>query len=251
MLAAYPRAQGRPTLASPFRWLHLAWTDFSRHPLASMGYGAIVVALGVCVLLLGRHPLILAGAITGFLLVGPVFAAGLCELSRRWETDGVADFNASLDGLARHREAIMGFSAIMLGIGLVWFVGSYWLLQWLLGSAAQDINLALWDSASISVDPAHWLAYVAVGALLAFGVLATSLIAVPSIVDRGLGPIEAIRLSSATTFRFLPVVLLWGALIVTLVAVGFATLLVGLLLIYPLLGHASWHAYRELGQQGG
>jgi uncharacterized membrane protein len=77
-------------------------------------------------------------------------------------------------------------------------------------------------------------------------VFTVSVVAVPLIIDRHATATEAIWASLRCTLRNLPAMLVWGALIVGLTALGFLTLLVGMVVIAPLLGHATWHAYRDL-----
>jgi uncharacterized membrane protein len=72
------------SVLKPFIWLGRGFRDMRRHWGASLGYGALTVALGWTLLVfVATHPYFVAAAITGFLLVGPAMSAGLCELSRR------------------------------------------------------------------------------------------------------------------------------------------------------------------------
>jgi uncharacterized membrane protein len=96
------------------------------------------------------------------------------------------------------------------------------------------------------VSPAQVLTYFGVGAILAAIVFARSVVAVPMIVDRDADAATAVRTSHRVTFRDLPAMLIWASLIVLLTAFGFATMLVGMVIVFPLLGHATWHAYRDL-----
>jgi uncharacterized membrane protein len=71
-------------------------------------------------------------------------------------------------------------------------------------------------------------------------------VAVPMIVDRDVDAATAVRTSHRVTLADLPAMLIWAALIVLLAAIGFLTFLVGMVVVFPLLGHATWHAYRDL-----
>ena len=88
--------------------------------------------------------------------------------------------------------------------------------------------------------------YIGIGAILASVVFALSVVSVPMIIDRHVDARIAMRMSLKVTARDFPAMLVWAALIVGLVILGFATKLIGMLIIFPLLGHATWHAYREL-----
>jgi uncharacterized membrane protein len=80
-------------------------------------------------------------------------------------------------------------------------------------------------------------------------VFAVSVVAVPLLIDRHVSASEAIRASIRATFINLPAMLFWAALIVLLTALGFVTLLLGMVIVAPLLGYATWHAYRDLVAQ--
>jgi uncharacterized membrane protein len=77
-------------------------------------------------------------------------------------------------------------------------------------------------------------------------VFARSVVSVPLIIDRDADSETAVRTSLRVTLADLPAMIVWAALIVVLVGVGFATFLVGMVVVFPLLGHATWHAYRDL-----
>jgi len=84
------------------------------------------------------------------------------------------------------------------------------------------------------------------GAVLALVVFALSVVTVPLVIDRDVSSRVAMRASLRAVARNPLAMLLWAALIVGLTALGFATLLAGMIVVIPLLGHATWHAYRDL-----
>src|SRR3984893_2217991 len=103
----------------PFIWLRDGWLDM-RKP-TSLSYGALIVALGWTLLVFcGTHPYFIAAAISGFLLVGPVMSAGLCEMSRRYSFGQSATFDESLGGFVRNSTALFEFGAILAGCAVVW-----------------------------------------------------------------------------------------------------------------------------------
>src|SRR5580658_4955347 len=98
----------------PFLWLFRGAQDLGRHWGASLGYGALIVALGWTLLIFcGTHPYFIAAAISGFLLVGPAMSAGLCEMSRRYSVGESANFDDSLDGFKRNAPALFEFGVIL------------------------------------------------------------------------------------------------------------------------------------------
>ena len=93
---------------------------------------------------------------------------------------------------------------------------------------------------------AQILGYVLCGGLLAVIVFVVSVVSVPLIIDRRARASEAVRASARVALANLPAMAVWAGLIVAVTAVGFVTLLIGMVVIAPLLGYATWHAYRDL-----
>jgi uncharacterized membrane protein len=97
-----------------------------------------------------------------------------------------------------------------------------------------------------SANRSQVLAYIAVGGLLAAGVFAVSVVSIPLIIDRDATSAQAMRASVSAVFTNIPAMMVWSFTILILTVVSYSTLLGGLLIVGPLLGHATWHAYREL-----
>jgi len=236
-------------LTRPFVWLSRGWDDLRHTPRASLAYGLMVSILGTVILGFWRHPYLIAASISGFLLVGPLLTAGLCELSRRRLSGERGDFDTSLSVLSRNREALLRFSGGLLAISAVWFAASTLMLYLALGSAGPSVGATIWGGVLEQVTAAQAVSYLVVGGVLACVVFARSVVSVPMIIDRGSDAATAIRTSLRVTLADLPAMIVWAALIATLVGVGFMTFLVGMVVVFPILGHATWHAYRDLVRQ--
>jgi uncharacterized membrane protein len=236
----------RVSLARPLVWLTRGLGDLLRAPSASLAYGLLVSLMGALILGFWRHPYLIATSITGFLLVGPLLTAGLCEMSRRIAAGEAVDFESSLSALTRHRGALMQFSAGLLATGLVWLALSFAMLELALGNSVPSVGSTIWGGALDQLSPAQLFGYMIVGGVLAVVVFARSVVSVPLIVDRDADSATATRTSIRVAREDLPTMIVWAALIVGLVAIGFATYLIGMIAIFPLLGHATWHAYRDL-----
>lgn len=227
-------------------WLNRGWDDVKQIGAAGIAHGALIAILGGVLLMLGStHMYLIAAAVTGYLLVGPVMTTGLCELARRREARESLGFDDSLQALTRNPEGLTHFGAILALIAVLWFILSVILLESVLSAPAPSLAVALWGGASM-LTPSQVLAYVACGAVLAVMVFAASVVAVPLIIDRHASASDAIRASLRVALANLPAMLLWAFLIVGLTAIGFLTALVGMVVVAPLLGYATWHAYRDL-----
>ncbi len=230
----------------PLVWLAMGWKDLRAHPLPSLAYGVLISMLGAIVLMFNNHPYMLAGSLTAFLLVGPVMTVGLCELSRRRDRGEIVGFEQSLKVLRHHRAGLLGFANRLVVLGVGWMLLSAVLMQGIIGSVGPALGDTVWGGAWQMLDPRQLLLYVTAWSLLSAIVFSISVVAVPMILDLDCSAGEAIRTSLRVVARDLPAMLVWAALIVALVGIGFATALLAMIVIFPLLGHATWHAYREL-----
>jgi len=227
-------------------WLNRGWDDLKMIGRAGLAHGALIAILGGVLLTLGStHMYLTAAAVTGYLLVGPVMTTALCELARRREAREPLGFDESLQALTRNPEALLHFGGILAVIALLWFVLSAILLESVLSGSVPSLAVALWGGASM-LTPSQLLGYVVWGGVLAAIVFAVSVVSVPLIIDRHASAAEAMRASLRVTFANLPAMVVWAGLIVGLTAIGFVTLLVGMVFVAPLLGYATWHAYRDL-----
>ena len=228
-------------------WLRRGWEDFRQMEGASLAHGAIISIIGAVLLMLGStHPYLVAAAVTGYLLVGPIMTTGICELSRRRAAREPRGFDDSLEAVTRNPDALMHFGGILAVIAIVWFIASTVLLQSALNMRIPSLSVLLWGGAGDFASTREVIAYFSSGAVFAAAVFVLSVVAVPLIIDRHATATEAMWASIKASLHNIPAMLVWGALIVGLTALGFATVLLGMLVIAPLLGHATWHAYRDL-----
>lgn len=231
----------------PFFWLLAGWRDLKANPLPSLAYG-ILFALGGDLILLTviRHPHLLSVAVSGFFLLAPLLAAGLYELSRRTAQGEKILFIDSLRCFRRNGQSL-AFFGLFLGLtAILWERFSAVAFALLGASSDLDSGAFLKEVVLSGEHHAFVLIWFALGAVLALVVFALAVVAVPMMLDRNSDIVTAMMTSLDACVANAGPLLLWAALIVALTLTGFATLLFGLLLIMPILGHASWHAYREL-----
>lgn len=237
----------RVDVTRPLAWVRSGWQDLNHHRGASIAHGLLVTGMGMVILAFAStHIYLMAVAISGFLLVGPVLATGLCELSKRQEQGDYPGFDESLDALSRNGRALWHFAATLLGFSLLWFVISAVILHLFLGQEAPTPGEIIWGGAAHVFTLQQILVYIVTGGVLAFLVFILSVVSVPAIVDRGISASTAMRMSVQVCTANWQAMLVWAALIVFLTGLGFGTFLLGMIVIYPLLGHATWRAYRDL-----
>jgi uncharacterized membrane protein len=236
-------------LDRPWSWLAAGWQDLWEAPGVSLTYGAIFTiisfAITAGVLLIGLEYLLLP-LTAGFMLVGPMLAVGLYETSRRLETGLPISLGAALF-VATRSPMRLGFLGIaLMAILLVWMRAATLLFALFLGTThfpptAEIVPTLLFTS--------HGLALLIVGtgcgAILAAAVFAISVISVPLLMERDVDFMTAIVTSALAVVRNPKPMLLWAWLVALLTACGLVTLFLGLIITFPLVGHATWHAYRE------
>jgi uncharacterized membrane protein len=234
-------------LLQSLTWLRRGWDDLQHFGWASLAHGALISVLGAILLLLfSTHVYLIAAAVTGYLLIGPIMTTAVCDLSRRRMAGTPSALADSVQATTHDTRNVFRFGAILAGFTLLWFVASATTLQAILHTSAPSLSVALWGSLTDAVSRPQLIGYIASGAVLAAIVFTLSVVSVPLIIDRHTSATDAMWTSMRVTFSNLPAMLVWAALIVGLTALGFITFLLGMVVVAPLLGHATWHAYRDL-----
>ncbi|MBM3391193.1 MAG: DUF2189 domain-containing protein [Betaproteobacteria bacterium] len=233
-------------IEQPLAWLRRGWGDLLSCPFASLFYGICFVGGGaLMVLALGGAPEYIAAVTSGFLIGGPFFAIGLYEISRRREKGQPCSLGPTLMAWKGNAGNLGIFTAILLVIFLVWARAS--MVVFALFYSGEMPTMSGFLRHVVSTDHLGFLAaYFAVGGLFALIAFAISLIAIPLMLDRGHDAITAAIASVRALFMNPAPMFVWAGLIALLGGLGLVTFLAGMVLIGPVLGHATWHAYRDL-----
>ena len=237
----------RVGFGAPLAWLALGWRDLWRQPAASLFYGIAIAVTGAVILgVTASLPYLFAAAITGFLLVAPMLAAGLYELSRGYLAGEPASLVDSMVAWRRNPSGLVGFALLSILAGTLWQVVSIVIVAlFYKGEALAPMAMII----EVVINPKHYLMffiYMCAGGFLAALVFAVSVVSMPMLVDRRCDLLTALTTSiNAVAENPLPLAL-WASILMILTGLGFATALIGLVLILPWLGHASFHAYKEL-----
>lgn len=231
----------------PMRWLEHGWADLRATPLASLAYGLFFAALGLLILnVAAPRPYLITAAISGFFLIGPLAAAGLYELSRRTATGQPGGLGASVRGVLARWESLLTIGLALAIIMIAWERLSAILFALFYPGEFIQVEGVVRVLLGTPEGLAFVAFYVAAGGALAALVFALTVIAVPMLMERDVDAVTAAMTSLRAVTRNPRAMLGWAGLIVALMAIGFATLLIGLIVLLPLIGHASWHAYRDL-----
>ncbi|MDX2219993.1 MAG: DUF2189 domain-containing protein [Burkholderiales bacterium] len=230
-------------------WLAAGWADFRARPLIGLLHGLVMAAFGGFVLVAAHDRFwLLAGAFSGFLLVAPVVAVGLYAISRAREAGQAAGLADVIAVWRSGDRRLMTFGLLLALAGTGWVMTSAAFIT-LFSSVPVNAPADFLRHVVLGRD---WLfeAWLLLGGLLAAPVFASSVIAIPLLLDRPVSVLVAV-LTSWRVVLANPVALgIWAALLMLLTLIGMLAALIGLVVVMPVLGHASWHAYRALVPDG-
>lgn len=241
---------GQVAFDAPWAWLAAGWRDLWAAPHISLTYGALFAAVSIGLTLAlfagGLEALVLSLG-GGFLLIGPIAAIGLYETSRRLEAGQSVAFRDIVNAGIRAPGQLGFFGAILAFSYFVWLQLAFLLFMLVLGSkplppASEFIPTLLFTLHGLGL----LISGTIVGGAIAFTVFAISAIAVPLLMTRRMDVVTAMSASVAAVRLNPKAMMLWAALIAAFVALGLATLFLGLVIAFPLVGHATWHACRDL-----
>lgn len=241
------RASHPVTFADVTAALGKGWRDFTKAPLMGMFFGGIYAAAGIALYLLLAHYrsiwLILPLAV-GFPLIGPFVAAGLYEISRRLARGEQLWWGEILTVTIRQSRREFGWMAfVVLFILWVWMYQVRLLVAFLMGYK----GFASLDGFIVSLMQADGIKFLvigtALGAVLSFVLFCSTVVAMPMLLHRDTDFISALINSWRTVFENLPAMVFFGILVALLTFVALVPMFLGLVVILPVLGHATWHLY--------
>jgi uncharacterized membrane protein len=231
--------------ADPFRWLRLGWRDLAAHPGTSLFYGLPFWCMALVLhALFHKEPEYVMTLVSGCLLAGPFVAMGLYDLSRRREQGQATGFMTSLTCWKHHLRSLGLLVGVLVMLELMWGRVSLVMLALFFNNGLPTSAGVM--EAVVNADNLNFVAaYIAATGIFAMLVFTLSVVSIPMVLDRDTDAITAAILSAEVVSVNTGVMLLWGALIVVMIVLSLLLpLALGLAVVGPLLGHASWHAYR-------
>ncbi|SEA19942.1 MULTISPECIES: DUF2189 domain-containing protein [Acidovorax] len=244
-------------LMQPLAWLALGWRDMARAGWISFAHGLAITLLGAAIMAVAYNRFwLLAGALSGFLVVAPVLATSLYALSRALEQRESANTavvlktwlnwqNSHVNKWGNDYWCMVQFGVLLALAATGWVVTSAALITLL---APVPIETPRDFLLHVVLAREGWLfeLWLALGSLMAAPIFLSSVVAMPLLLDRRASLRQAILTSWQAVLANPVPMALWAALILGFTLLGLGSLLLGMVAVMPMLGHASWHAYRDL-----
>ena len=249
--SAIPRVHPIDT-AHPWAWLAAGWRDMCAAPLVSAFYGVLAVVSSFVLVaglaMMEMHYLVLPMA-AGFMLVGPVLAVGLYETSRLLERGEPVTPRAVLGAYRRNGTQIAGLGVVLMLALLAWIRVALLVFALFFSSEPPALD-QLVDRVFFSSHTIPFLLTgTVVGAVIAAAVFAVGAVSLPMLLDRETDVFTAMATSAEAVRRNGRAMLVWAALVALFTAASIATAFLGLAIAFPLIGHATWHCYRDLAAE--
>lgn len=243
-------------IGAPLHWLALGWRDMRRCGWLSLGQGAILTVFAWALLSVAHNRFwLLAGAFSGFLVVAPVLATSLYAMSRalahqrpvhaRLLHETWLSWQQSRLSEPAGYWCLVRFGVLLALAGTGWVMTSAALIT-LLSPAPINTPLDFLRLIVLANDNLLFETWLLMGGVLAAPIFASSVVSMPLMLDRRISAMPAVLTSWQVVLANPAPMAVWAGLIMLLVLLGFATAMLGLVVLIPLLGHASWHAYVAL-----
>ncbi len=240
-------------LDRPWHWLEAGWRDLVAAPGTSLSFGVVFAVAGYLItfgLFAAGIPYLTLPLAAGFMIMGPFLATGFYEISRQRAAGGKASLADAFGAWRRNPSqiALMGVALLLILIFWARIAAMIFMLYFGIGNVPSIDKLLVETFLEPSSIP--FLVFgTAVGGVLATATFAITVVSIPLLIDRAdANVIEAIATSVKAATTNVRAMALWGLLIVVFTAAGLATLYLGLIVVMPLIGHATWHAYKDLVQ---
>jgi len=247
-IAPSPRPDiNKLTFAEVIASLKAGIWDFRRAPLFGFFFSAFYVVVGFVLLWIGAGTFVWTLALSlGFPLVAPFAAVGLYEVSRRLEAEEPLDWGEILALVWRAKGGQLPWiGVVLLLVFLFWSFFAHMSFALFLGPGALTNISSSYDVYLTPSGAAMVVFQIVVGAMVSFLTFGLTVIALPLLVEKEFDFVTAMLISLGTVSRNKGVMILWAAIVAISLMVAMAPVFLGLLVVLPVLGHATWHLYRR------
>lgn len=227
------------------QWVKLGWRDFRMAGWPSMLHGLLVFIASILILQVALfYWPVLPGAVSGFVLVGPMLATGLYALSRRLEEGKVPQLQDAVAAWRTGSRRLLPFGILLVLSGAAWVAVSAVLFYFFVhAEISEPLSFLRYVLAQNYTNFLLWSMLGGLGAALFFGL---SVVSIPLLLERDIDTRTAMMASMHAVGENPLTMALWALFIVLATGLSVATMMLGFIVLYPVMGHASWHVYRDL-----
>lgn len=240
----------------PLTWLKKGWADMLYAPLLSLFHGYAVAIFGYVIAVISHDKFwLLASTISVFLVIAPLLATSLYAMSCAIEKKRLVNFDLLIRVWTQWQfqfkhQPDSYWSLIRFGL-LLSIAATGWVL---ISSAlitlfsASPVHTPMDFIRYVVLDREHYLfeVWLGLGGMMAAPVFASSVVTIPLLLDRRISVLQAVLTSWKSVLKNPATMATWSCMIMVLWTIGMLSFFLGLIFILPVLGHASWHAYRDL-----
>ena len=226
-------------------WLRLGWSDFRAAGWPSLLHGLLVFIASAIILQIALfYWPVLPGAVSGFVLVGPMLATGLYALSQRLEAGQVPQLEDAVAAWRRGGRRLLPFGILLVLSGAAWVAVTavlfYFFVQFEISEPLSFLKYVFVQNFE------HFLLWTLLGGLGAALFFGLTVVSVPMLLDREIDTRTAMMASIHAVGENPLTMACWAVFIVLATGFSVATMMLGFIVLYPVMGHASWHVYRDL-----
>ncbi|WP_169543185.1 DUF2189 domain-containing protein [Sneathiella aquimaris] len=229
-------------------WLAAGWADLKSNMTTSVPYAGLFILVGIAIsfgFYFMGWPYLILPALSGFLLVGPAVGIGFYEISRRQASGSKASLWDAITAARYNKLGIFGFGVALTFIFQVWIRLSFTVFALNFPGIMPEWDVILLRS--FSMEGIYFgISISLVGAVFATGIFFVGAFSMPMMMDRKSMLLPSIITSAYAVSQNRNAMLLWAAIIVIFTGIGLVTAGIGLMVTLPLIGHATWHAYKQV-----
>ena len=237
------------TLDHPWQWIAGGWSDFKQTYALSISYGLIffVASIALTMLVFSSSFFFLVPPLTaGFFLVAPILSVFFYDTSRKLENGETPSFGQTCETCRKNPFNLSVMGTILLLVLVFWMMIANLVFAIFFSGMAVNLEDLLHNLFLSGNSPVFLLAGLVSGGIIALGVFVITVISVPMLIDRDTSVFKAIEISYQAVLKNPRPMLLWASLIVMSVVAGIVTFYLSFIVSMPVIGYATWHAYRDL-----
>lgn len=237
------------TMDHPWQWLAKGWRDLSTVPSFSLSYGAIFVIISYLLaagLINENLFFIIPPLSAGFFLVAPLLGIGLYQISASLERGEKVEFCQAWKAWQRNDVHLAAMGVVLLLLLIAWMLAAILVFALLYTKPIPTWERFIPEVFLSGDSPLFLFTGIGVGGLFAAFTFSIAAVSTPLLMDRQIDVVSAMKVSMEAVKTNWKPMMLWAALIAMFVGVGLLSFFLGLFVTMPLVGHATWYAYRDL-----